>query len=388
MTDQPANESSAAQSDVLTFYRANRVSPVGQAIQDLDAHFRRRRSLYQMLGLSPLAVRGRRVIEFGPGSGHNPLHTASLRPASYVLVDGNDTGIAETKALLEAHGLYGDGVRQVKSLFLDHPQSPDYDLVLCEGVTNIQKDPAALVRHIAGFVAPGGILVVTCVDAVSFLSEICRRLLARLVALPDLPLDRRLELVRPYFADHVCALPGMSRFPDHWAIDVLLVPSLGRFWGIGETIGQLDDRFDLFGASPRFSADWRWYKTVDGEFNGPAIDEFHRRHHVLLDHRHLPDAASADETRVLATACDEACTAMQDAIERPEPPDLSDVLAAMARVRDPVAALAPATLPAVEDFMSILEDWRPGRELRRAAAFAPWFGRGQQYLSLVRRDGA
>ena len=67
---------------------------------------------------------------------------------------------------------------------------------------------------------------------------------------------------------------------------------------------------------------------------------------------------------------------------------LPGVLAAMTRVRASVAALTPATLPAVEDFMAILEDWRPGRELRRAAAFAPWFGRGQQYLSLVRRDGA
>mgnify|MGYP006176012067 CR=1 FL=1 len=49
---------------------------------------RRRDSLYRVLGLPPSFVRGRSVIEFGPGSGHNALFTASLAPARYVLVDG------------------------------------------------------------------------------------------------------------------------------------------------------------------------------------------------------------------------------------------------------------------------------------------------------------
>lgn len=372
-------------SDVLTFYRTNGISPVAQSIADLPAHFRRRQSLYQLLGIAPSAVRGRRVIEFGPGSGHNPLHTASLRPARYVLVDGNETGIAETRALLASHGLYDDAIRQVNSLFLDVPPSPDFDLVLCEGVTNIQNDPAALVRHIAGFVACGGVLMVTCVDPVSFLSEICRRLLARLIAPTNLPLDQRLDRVRPYMAGHAGALPGMSRLSDHWIIDVLLVPRLGRFWAVDETIALLDQDFDVFGASPRFSADWRWYKTVDGAFNAPALEAFASWRHCLIDYRPAPAPAAPDDTRRLVAACANACEVMETVIAAADA-DPTPVLEALAPVRHLTATLSPSTTAALDDFRGILESWRPGQPLRLAREFAPWFGRGQQYLSLVRRD--
>lgn len=377
---------SSSPSDVLTFYRANQVSPVGQSIADLPAHFRRRRSLYQLLGIAPTAVRGRRVIEFGPGSGHNPLYTAALRPAAYVLVDGNETGIAETKALLDSHGLYDATIRQVRSLFTDVPATPDFDLVLCEGVTNIQKDPAELVRHIAGFVAPGGVLLVTCVDSISFLSEICRRLLARLIAPPDEPLVWRLEKTRPYMAAHAETLPGMSRLSDHWIIDVLLAPRLGRFWAVDEAIELLDGDFDVLSASPRFWSDWRWYKTVNGVFNAPVLSEFQRWRHALIDYRQPPAPAEAAEVGRLAAGCATVCDVIENVIATPGAPDLEPVLTALAPVRESVAALAPGTLPALDDFRAILESWRCGRPPRPAQAFAPWFGRGQQYLSFVRRD--
>ncbi|WP_044561936.1 class I SAM-dependent methyltransferase [Azospirillum sp. B4] len=376
----------SAQSEVLAFYQANRVSPVGQSIEDLDAHFRRRRSLYHLLGLSPLTVRGRRVVEFGPGSGHNCLYTASLRPASYVLVDGNRTGIDETRALMSRHGLFDGTISQVEALFLDYPARPEFDLVLCEGVTNIQSDPAALVRHIAACVAPGGILMLTCVDAVSFLPEIGRRLLARLIAPPELPLDQRLDLVRPYFLPHVAALPGMSRLPDHWIIDVLLVPRLGRFWGLDEAVRLLDGDFDILATSPRFSADWRWYKTVDGSFNAHALAEFDRWRHCLIDCRDTPAPAAAQTVQALAQGCEATCAAMEVAIAAATP-DLAPILAELAALRPLVQTAAPKTLPALDDLAEVLAAWRPGEQPRPTTAFTPWFGRGQQYLTLVNRGG-
>ncbi|MBB6252276.1 class I SAM-dependent methyltransferase [Nitrospirillum iridis] len=375
----------SAQSEVLAFYQTHRVSPVSQSIENLEAHFRRRRSLYHLLGLSPLTVRGRRVIEFGPGSGHNCLYTASLKPATYILVDGNRTGIDETRALMSRHGLFDETVGQVETLFLDYPARPDFDVVLCEGVTNIQKDPASLVRHIASCVAPGGILMLTCVDAVSFLPEIGRRLLARLIAPTDLPLPQRLDLVRPYFLPHVAALPGMSRLPDHWIIDVLLVPRLGRFWGLDEAIRLLDSNFDMLASSPRFGTDWRWYKTVDGNFNDQALAEFERWRHCLIDCRGHPAPAPVETVKALTQACAATCAAMEAAIAAAAP-DMMPVLAELAALRPLVLAATPQTLPALDDLIDVLASWRPGERPRPTSTFTPWFGRGQQYLTLVRRE--
>lgn len=66
----------------IDYYSENAISPVSQDISDIGKHFRRRDSLFRLLGLLPTFVRGRTVLEFGPGSGHNALYTASLKPSS------------------------------------------------------------------------------------------------------------------------------------------------------------------------------------------------------------------------------------------------------------------------------------------------------------------
>ena len=63
---------------LLEFYRRHQISPVRQDIRDLGAHFGRRTALYRHLGILPAFLRGRTVLEVGPGSGFNSLHTASL----------------------------------------------------------------------------------------------------------------------------------------------------------------------------------------------------------------------------------------------------------------------------------------------------------------------
>jgi len=81
----------------VTFYSDHKVSPVAQDITDLEKHFQRRDSLFRSLGIPPFLVNGLSVIEFGPGSGHNAVFTASLSPSKYVLVDGNTLGLTQTK---------------------------------------------------------------------------------------------------------------------------------------------------------------------------------------------------------------------------------------------------------------------------------------------------
>jgi hypothetical protein len=87
----------------VDFYRENAISPVGQDIADLRRHFERRDSLYRTMGIPSLLLRDRDVLEFGPGSGHNALHTATLGLRSYTLVDGNAVGLAEARRLFAAH---------------------------------------------------------------------------------------------------------------------------------------------------------------------------------------------------------------------------------------------------------------------------------------------
>src|SRR5690349_10665810 len=84
----------------LSFYGRHKISPVRQDISDMNRHFQRRQYLYRYLGLPPLAISGKSVAEFGPGSGYNALYTTYLAPKRYLLVEGNPTGMAQCKKLL------------------------------------------------------------------------------------------------------------------------------------------------------------------------------------------------------------------------------------------------------------------------------------------------
>ena len=83
-----------------------------------------------------------------------------------------------------------------------------FDVVLCEGVIPLQLNPKAFLRHVAGFAAPGGVVVITCMDTVSQLSEIMRRVIGTLLVHPDAPISEKLDILRPVFEPHLNTLKG------------------------------------------------------------------------------------------------------------------------------------------------------------------------------------
>ena len=75
----------------IDFYKKHNIAPVSQDISNLEKHFARREALYRSLGLLPAYFRGKALLEFGPGCGHNALFTKSLTPGKYILVDAKST---------------------------------------------------------------------------------------------------------------------------------------------------------------------------------------------------------------------------------------------------------------------------------------------------------
>src|SRR5260370_38346423 len=81
----------------VDYYTSKGIIPTRQDISNLDTHFRRRETLYRHLGIPKSLLRRASVIEFGPGSGHNALFTASCRPGRYVLVDATPPTLESTR---------------------------------------------------------------------------------------------------------------------------------------------------------------------------------------------------------------------------------------------------------------------------------------------------
>jgi SAM-dependent methyltransferase len=378
----------------VDFYRANRISPVTQDIADRERHFERRDSLYRHLGLVPSFLKGKRVLEFGPGSGHNALHTLSLGPSRYVLVDGNPTGLERTQALLGREANAGV-LEFVESLIEDYRADGQFDLVLCEGTIPFQIDPPGFLRQVARAAAPGGVVVATTADAVSVLPETLRKLMSRLLVPGDAPAERQLAALRPIFRAHLASLTGMSRPHDDWILDQMIQPWVGKLLSIRDAVAALDAEFDLHASSPNFLTDWRWYKLVQGEarrWNATLTESYLANLHSLLDHKRTFPARDTHSNSVLLASA-EAVYAAVSGIDRAED-KAAEAKAAAELVLDQLDAIYDQVSPVSLDIAGAITDAQAAIEallehgpmdVLPCGRFTAWFGRGQQYVSFIRR---
>ena len=328
---------------LLDFYRQHGISPVAQDVSDLSAHFERRRGLYRSLGLSPLTIRGASVLEVGPGSGHNALYTLSLHPRSYVAAEPNPRGAEETRRTLA--GARPGSVVVVEKAIEDFAWYYQFDVVFCEGLLGLcGADPKALLEHVIKHVTPGGVLVITCIDAISDHAEVLRRAMAHPLIDRSAPLEEQLAVLRPVFEPHLATLKGRTRSVDDWIIDNILNPaSIGPTFSIPDACEALEGRFDLMGCFPQFLTDWRWYKERPAG-NGWAIDSYWQQAHNLYDYRVESGPRDRSENEELMARC----LSVRQHINLCERMGVTKLF--------------------LEEFTDI-----------------GWFGRGQQYLSFVKR---
>jgi len=325
---------------MLDFYREHQISPVKQDVSDLQAHFQRRAFLYRSLGLSPVAIEGKSVLEVGPGSGHNALYTLSLQPSHYVMVEPNEKGRQEIQNTLAGAAV------DIRSETLETYQTPEpFDVVLCEGLLGLAGGNARnLLAKVGETVKVGGVLVITCIDPISQCADVLRRAMAQKYIKKDASLQENVDILKPLFITHLATLNGMTRSVEDWIMDNILNPaSIGPTFSIPEACEALEGRFSVLGCSPRFLLDWRWYKEGDSS-NAWAIKSYWRNCHNLLDYRKIEPECSEERNRGLH--------------------------AFYVRIREHVRAIE--------------EGRKPEEQIYLSEPDPTWFGRGQQYLSFVR----
>lgn len=373
----------------IGFYTQHKISPVRQDISDLARHFERRESLYRLLGILPQALKGRSVAEVGPGSGFNSLYTASLGPARYVLVEGNPTGVEDINRLFAGFPALAPLIDIAPVLIEDYQVTEPFDFVFCEGLLSGVPNPRQVLAKLAEMTAPGGVLVFTCVDHVAHFAETLRRLMAWRLIRPGQPLESQVATLLPAFTPHLARLKGMSRRHDDWIIDNLIHPgSIIHNINLPEGLELLGDAFDIYGASPHFVTDWRWYKQLVGDdrrYNEPAIAQYWSNIHNLLDHRVVLPPASEEFGKLLY----QRCSQVRDQVRQYEASYDQAVLASiLALLDDIVAQVRTVSAPVAEtlaDARRILAAPADAQAIADAPAFGDLFGRGQHYFSVIRR---
>ena len=379
------------QREYLDYYGRHNIIPVRQNTDDLALHMGRRRGLYRQLGLHPTAFRNIRVLEFGPGTGDNALYVASCLPESYLLVDGNPASVRAVNEKIERGLLPADRVECKHSEIRAFRSDTQFDIVLCEGVLGGQHDTEEFLTHVGTFVKPDGVLVITTMSGTGLLAESCRRVLKPLFEARAPDENRLMEKLLAFFGPDLQSLPGMSRLHEDWLRDNILRPLPKRYtFTIPEAIRTLEPEFDVLGTSPNFIQDWRWYKSIPRHaqsWNDIARAEYNRWAPYFLDYRIHPNAPFEATSSELEEECQVAWLLEHEiwrgAIER-----IPEFVASLRRVQKMIAAQMPSTVHSISAYLSGLECLLAGGEEPDFEAFRPWFGRGQQYASFVRKPAS
>jgi SAM-dependent methyltransferase len=372
----------------LDYYGQNNIIPVRQDTSDLELHMARRRSLYRHLGLLPSAFRDRSVLEFGPGTGDNALYVAACAPRAYMLVDGNPASIRAIEEKLERGALPRDRVKCCYSDIREFASETKFDVVLCEGVVGGQRDTERFLEHVASFVAPGGSLVITTMSPTSLLAEACRRVIKPVFAAGTSDERKLLAELVAFFGPDLASLPGMSRLHEDWVHDNILCPWPERFaFTIPEAVSTLDAHFDLLGTSPTFIQDWRWYKSIPRHYmswNEVALAEYERWAALFLDYRSAPGNTSIPSASAIDGPCN-AALRLQHQIWHGATNLIPAFVAELRAIEVLVAGALPETAKSIGDFLSGLDGLLGGNRQAQFGSFRQWFGRGQQYVSFLRK---
>lgn len=373
---------------LVDFYKENKISPVRQDISDLSAHFERRDSLYRLLGIVPSLLEGKNILEVGPGGGFNSIHTASLKPARYHLVEGNPTGVTHIKEQFSSFPEFNKNIEIFCCLLEEYKQDAIYDVVICEGVLSGVPKPKETLSLLKKFVKPGGVLIITCIDEISYFPDMLRRLVAQLTIGNVGTLEEQTSKLVPIFEKHFSNLPGMSRPVDDWIIDNVINPaSIGPLLSIPSAISTLENEFDFYAASPDFQTDWRWYKQIiksEKKFNERALEQYWANVHNFLDYTKTLASITIEENKKLfdltvkfrseLRALEENGSIYSEKI-------ISEIISSLNQIAKNTARFNHDTTLAINEVISWLEK---KKDINSCSNFQKLFGRGQQYLSFIK----
>jgi 2-polyprenyl-3-methyl-5-hydroxy-6-metoxy-1,4-benzoquinol methylase len=379
----------------LDYYLRHGLNPVRYEMADLRRHLDRRASLHRHLGLPPRLFRDARVLEVAPGSGQNSLHVARLQPRELVLVEPNPTAQEDIRKLYAVQGLSPVQPRLVRSTFQEFADEQPFDVVICENWLGHSPGERELLRKLGRLVAADGVLTVTTISTVGIVPNVLRKALTCRLDRPNAPFAERTALLSAAFGPHLETIPAMTRTHTDWVHDNVMNPAyFGILLTIPMVLEELGAQFDVFGSSPHFAADWRWFKSLWGEHtncNAHFLNEYHSALHNFLDYRAAATTREPARNQALESAAWDLIRAVA-ALElatyqhRDELGGSSqDVEDALAAVETNVCDLSPAVRSALAECRGLWQRDRVSAEaVARLDSFRGLFGRETLYLSLVK----
>ena len=324
-------------------------------------------------------MRGANILELGPGTGQKAVHLLSLNPSSYTAIDNNQESIKSTKKVIEQSGFRG--FTEIFSTdFLNYVDNKQYDLILAEGVLPTQNEPILFLRKLSEQLVARGLLIFTCMDPVSLLSETLRNAIVKNLQLIDDDLRLSAKRITSFFKNDLDLLPGMNRKRSDWAIDQIIKPPVGPLLDIPTALNSLEHIAVFHGSSPRFLEDYRWYKspkTSIETINQIAQNNYWEKCHNFLDFRSEVTSKSENNKKLFNLS-----RAIYSEVHENKwtKASLETILIHCAKIKTQISEVLPLAAESLDSFIN----YGTSKDIDDLDKFRPWWGRGTQYVSVIK----
>jgi len=379
----------------IDYYESIGKIPVKQDISNLRDFVNRRNYLYTTLGFPLPRLKNLDILEVGPGTGDNAVATSFYKPNSYTLMDGSKPSIDALNRKLKNNHFNS------KNTFILHEDiykseiSSLYDLVICEGAVPGQTDPDSFLNKLASRVNDGGGLIITTISAPSILSEVCRRVLRPFMGKDTSTFAEKIHIFVDYFRSHLASLRTSTRSPEEWVLDVIFQDFYTNniFIDIIAVMEALPCEFTFYNSSPSFLIDDRWYKHVTPSSESTsdlARKQYPALNVALIDSRIAFTDVLKISDLTLFQEIDQICRLLYnlhlnilgldsyyeaDSFER--------ILADLIKV---LPDLFMPTKNALKEFLYAFSELRLSGKALNPREFQLFWGRGQQYVSFIRKS--
>lgn len=378
--------SNSSTNHFISFYGKHHVSPVHQDINDFNKHVLRREKLYRTLGIPPIAFKDKTILEVGPGGGYNSLVFFKWG-ARVDFVEPNPKAQEELPQLLGKHQIEPDNWRLFKEKIEDFKATRHYDVIIAEGFLPGIPNHQQIVEKISGLVSPGGVVVVTCIDDISFFFENLKRLVAvKLVSQVEDFWDK-VRILSRAFSSHLAQLKYATRPIEDWVIDQMLNPALYcDLFGINDCIDEFGNQFHLLGSSPQMFVNYSWYKDLDYDNEKSVLEQFDRKRHLLMKTGLEETIRNREQNQSLFDKVSSLRKFSREVEENFNETNLGLAIGLIKSIRSSSEDLSDSITSAIDESIRLLSDPKlTPDQVAGAKRFAAAFGRGQQYVSIVKK---
>lgn len=375
------------QNDYLEFYEKHKVSPVKQDIQNLEAHTNRRLGLLRQLGIHYFCIKGKKILEVGPGGGFNSLAINNLHPKSLTLVEPNTTGYKELLSNLQDYrNIYSYNMTLEE---FSSNVKEKYDVVFCEGLIQGLTSKEIFINILKEKVSETGILVITVADEISIFFEIVKKLLSNIFLKDIKDFEKKIELMKKIFKKDLDSLIYMTRKHEDWCIDLMGDAYYNHTFSISDALKLLEKDFFLLGSSPNIMTDFRWYKSLSNnyeEYNNYFYQNFNKIKHSFLDYRTNISERSTIDNDELSSLCKEFIKIVKTIEKNKIDFKDTNIVEILKKIKDNVLNIDKLIDDSIDELINLLE--KPIitiKDIEELKYLPLSFGKGQIFLSFSKK---